>query len=264
MKYKTIVAATLLLLTFGCTATSKVTAPAAKEETGKTQVMLLATLHNFHRTNPNYTYKDVYEIIRKYNPDILGVEIRPEDIDQDTTYLKQMYPLEMRQITVLFPDEKVFGVDWYGEEAAGKLLPADAFKGGNQQLTRIKQLERELNTDTTLTPQRKLIGVLAQQFATLAKTSTPAELNNSGQYDLTADLFYKQMDTMLQGTPYEDYIKFNRQRDVEIGKNIAALIRQNPGRKLIFILGANHRFAAEKTIKESFGDNAQLVPVPKL
>ncbi|WP_299703445.1 hypothetical protein [uncultured Pontibacter sp.] len=263
MKYKLLLAL-LLPLCIACSSTAPVSqSTTATEATAPTQVMLLATLHGLHKSNPNYTYDKVYELIRRYNPDVIGVEIRPEDIGKDTTYLKQMYPLEMRQITVLFPKEKVYGVDWYGEEAAGQLLPADAFKGGNKQLTEIKQLERGLNTDTTLSSRMKLIAVFPQKMVELASTSTPAQFNNSGHYDLVVELFYNQMDIMLQGTPYEAYAQFNRRRDEHIGRNIVSLIKENPGKKLIFVLGANHRFAADKTIREQLGEQVQLVEVPE-
>ncbi|MCP2043271.1 hypothetical protein [Pontibacter sp. HSC-36F09] len=263
MKYNGLLALLFLLLV-GCTSAFQPAQNASGNKVVPTQVMLLATLHGLHKSNPNYTYDHVYELIRRYNPDIIGVEIRPEDIDQDTSYLKQLYPLEMRQITVLFPRDKVYGVDWYGEEAAGQLLPPDAFKGGNKQLTEIKQLERNLNSDTTLRSRMKMIAVFPQKMIELASTSTPAEFNNSGHYDLVAELYYKQLDILLQGTPYAAYANFNRSRDEHIGSNIISLIEHNPGKKLVFVLGANHSFAAEKTIREKFGENVKLVEVPGL
>lgn len=263
MKYNALLALLIAFLT-ACTSPTAVVQSTAEKNDASTQVMLLATLHSLHKSNPHYTYDHVYALIRRYNPDVIGVEIRPEDIGQDTSYLKQMYPLEMRQITMLFPKDKVYGVDWYGEEAAGQLLPPDAFKGGNKQLTEIKQLERNLNSDTTLSARMKMIAVFPQKMVELASTSTPAQFNNSGHYDLVAELYYKQLDILLQGTPYAAYAKFNRSRDEHIGSNIISLIEQNPGKKLVFVLGANHRFAAEKTIREKFGENIQLVQVPVL
>lgn len=263
MKYNSLLALLLAFLT-ACASSTTDVQNTAKNKEASTQVMLLATVHGLHKSNPHYTYDDVYTLIRGYNPDVIGIEIRPEDIDQDTTYLKQLYPLEMRQITVLFPKDKVYGVDWYGEEAAGQLLPPDAFKGGNKQLTEIKQLERNLNSDTTLSTRMKMIAVFPQKMVELANTSTPAQLNNSGHYDLVAELYYQQLDIVLQETPYAAYAKFNRSRDQHIGSNIISLIEQNPGKKLVFVLGANHRFAAEKTIRDKFGENIQLVEVPAL
>lgn len=262
MKYKNIIYIILLLCIIGCTSSRPITS--LQPKAGKTQVMLLATLHGYHKTNPNYAYADVYEIIRKYNPDVIGVEIRPEDIAQDTNYLKQLYPLEMRQITVLFPKEKLVGLDWYGQEAEGKLLPPDAFKGGNNELSKVKLLERQMNADTTLKEQMAMIGVLVKKMNELANTSTPAEFNNSGEYELVSELFYNQMDTMMKELPYAYYTRFNRQRDEHIGKLIVETIRQNTGKKLIFVLGANHSFAARQNIEKVFGDSVTLLPVPKL
>ncbi|WP_439880360.1 hypothetical protein ACSX1A_14490 [Pontibacter sp. MBLB2868] len=254
--------ALIAVIASGCTSAKPEMAGAKTPDTVKTQVMLLATLHGIHKINPDYTYADVYDIIRQFNPDVIGVEIRPEDIGQDTSYLKQMYPLEMRQITVLFPKEKLIGFDWYGQEAEGKLLPPDALKGGNNELSKVKLLERQLNADTSLTSQMAMIAVLMNKMQTLAKTSTPATLNNSGDYELTSEIFYDQMEAMMAGLPYEFYTTFNRKRDEQIGKNIVETIKNNPGKKLIFVMGANHRYAARENIRKAFNESVDLVPVP--
>ena len=44
------------------------------------QVIFIPSLHNFHRLNTNYSYGTLKAYIKKINPEIIAVEIRPEDI----------------------------------------------------------------------------------------------------------------------------------------------------------------------------------------
>ncbi len=59
------------------------------------KVLILGTIHGLHKKNDSYSYKDIFEIIDKFNSDVLGMEIRPEDIDQGREYLLKYYPYEM-------------------------------------------------------------------------------------------------------------------------------------------------------------------------
>lgn len=62
-----------------------------------TEVLVLSTLHKGHLSNPNYSYDSISQIIQNFDPDVLGVEIRAEDVKLDKDYLSKFYPLEMHQ-----------------------------------------------------------------------------------------------------------------------------------------------------------------------
>src|SRR5687768_9829702 len=110
----------------------------------QTRVYVIPVLHGMHKTNPLYSYDSVQAIVKRLNPDVIAVEIRAEDIDSDTAYLKQNYPLEMWMMPYWFPGATIAGFDWLGDELAGKPIPARYWKDHS----RIKALQRLLGTDS--------------------------------------------------------------------------------------------------------------------
>ena len=248
--------AIILLVLIGCKTSEKLVAANAEP----VQIQVLATLHKFHLTNPNYSYEKVTQLIKKFDPDIIAVEIRLEDLQEDSTYLAQFYPLEMRQVLKDFPREKVRGLDWYGNEAAGKTMAPGVFKNEQTELGKIKKLERELNQDSVLAPKLMSVAALGKKQAALAKVSSPAKLNN-GEYDKITDAFYQNLEAATHGTRYQTYTDFNRLRDQIITENIVELVKENPGKRIIILVGANHRSRAVKVLQQLPSDKVKLVPV---
>lgn len=60
-----------------------------------TEVIILGVIHEIYKD-------DVLEFIEEYNPDVIGVEIRPEDINSSKEYLHISYPSEMIEIVYRF------------------------------------------------------------------------------------------------------------------------------------------------------------------
>ena len=86
-------------------------------------VYVIPALHGLHQKNKNYNYDSLYAVIKKINPDYIIVEIRQEDMGQDTAYLKKNYPTEMWIMRYWFRNKKHFGMDWLGKEIEGKPIP---------------------------------------------------------------------------------------------------------------------------------------------
>ncbi|MDP1795824.1 MAG: hypothetical protein Q8K53_00775, partial [Daejeonella sp.] len=61
----------------------------------KTELLILPTIHGGHKKNVNYNFEHVRQIIQNFKPDIIALEIRPEDMNRDTTYLKAFFNPEM-------------------------------------------------------------------------------------------------------------------------------------------------------------------------
>lgn len=250
----------LLFYLAGCHSAKENRTTVEKLHSKPTEVQVLSTIHKHHLTNPKYPYSKVTQLIKKFDPDLIGVEIRPEDIMADSVYLAQFYPLEMRQVLKDFPPEKIIGFDWYGEEMRGKRMPADVFKNEQTELGQIKKLEREMNQDTSLAPKLLPLAELSKKQVEIVKTHSPAELNN-GEYDNITATFYTILNAALTGTEYEKYAAFNRQRDIEISGNIVKLVEENPGKRIIFLLGANHHGPAVTALQKRFGNHIKTVVV---
>lgn len=68
-----------------------------------------------------------------------------------------------------------------------------------------------------------------------------------GKYDLINRIYYQQLNHLLKNSLYELLGEFYEQRDQRIADNIIEIMKNNKGRKMIFLLGADHR---DFTIKE--------------
>jgi hypothetical protein len=108
----------------------------------RTTVMVVASLHGFHAHHPTYDYDKLYALVARYHPDVVGVEIRPEDIGGKDEYLAKSYPREMIALRDSYRDRAV-GFDWLGDEIAGRPIPDGWWQHGSK----IKALEREMDAD---------------------------------------------------------------------------------------------------------------------
>ena len=94
----------------------------------KTEVLILPTIHAGHKKNINYNFEHVRRIIQNFQPDIIALEIRPEDMNRDTTYLIPLYNPEMIMFKNEFPEAVKAGIDFMGSDFEGKPLPANFMK----------------------------------------------------------------------------------------------------------------------------------------
>ena len=85
--------------------------PLSAEE-GKTEVLVLGTLHNAHKSNKNYSYQDILNILGTYNADAICVEI-PESFFRERPYLLEM---TMASIYGFENNKNVYPIDWWNVE----------------------------------------------------------------------------------------------------------------------------------------------------
>jgi tetratricopeptide (TPR) repeat protein len=88
---------------------------------GKTQnkvdVLVVGTIHNQHAVS-NFTYNDILKVLQTYKPDLICVEIRPEDF-RTKTYLREM------MLATQYGDLngiKVEPIDWYDDKNSDRVL----------------------------------------------------------------------------------------------------------------------------------------------
>ena len=217
-----------------------------------TQVMVLASMHGLHRTSRTYSYDDLYGVVRDFHPDLVGVEIRPEDLHADGAYLEKNYPSEMIELGRVW-GPRAFGFDWLGDDLAGRPIP----DGYWAEQSSIKRLERALDAD----PARKdarLAGIQAREHTLLA-TATAASLND-GRYDCLNTAYYDAFKASVAGTPYAPIADFYAARDRRIDANVVAAIKANPGKRVVLVTGADHRGFLVAALKKAFGRSIRLVP----
>ncbi|HKK09633.1 MAG TPA: hypothetical protein VJ939_02300, partial [Bacteroidales bacterium] len=171
----------------------------------KTEVMVCSTLHGAHRKNLNYTYDTLFRFIEKYNPDIIGLEIRPEDVGCEQSYLENFYPHEFHQCIEQFPEKDFYGFDWLGEAGEGQPLSDSYFE--NLELMRLR---KELSDDSIMQTKSAVLDTLAKQKNQIALSASLSELNR-GAYDSLNTIYYQEMATLFKGTKYQVITKFYQQ-----------------------------------------------------
>ncbi len=217
------------------------------------EVAIISTIHGAHKINPNYSYDSLFNFVEKYNPDIIGVEIRKEDIDSSLAYLQNNYPFEMYESIKKYPAKKVVGFDWLGSELEGKGIPKHYWK----EMSAIKILQGKLNQDSIISQKLSILEIIKKKKDKLILNASLFELND-GRYDLINFIYYEQLRTLLQGTEYLALADFYQQRDKHIAQNIIEIIKNNKGKRMIFLLGADHRDFTIKKVKGELGDHILL------
>lgn len=219
----------LLLLIISC-----------KEE-DNTQVLVIPTIHGAHEVNKNYTYEDLLEIAKAYDPHVVGVEIRPEDISMGSDSLDIFYPLEMIMVRDSFPG-KVSGIDYYSEDARNVKVSRQMFLDTTSETFRMKRLAQQMGKDTALLAQYQKTDIpqILEEQRKIA-LSYSAEDFLKGEYDSITGRQYQIEDSLFANTPYAAYTVFNNRRDAQITRNALQLVEQNAGKRVLILVGANHR-----------------------
>ncbi len=224
----------------------------------KTSVYIISTLHGLHKTNLQYTYDSLFAFIDRLNPDVVAVEIRPEDMNASTNYLKSNYPYEMYECISRYKNKTVLGIDWLGKDIEGIAIAPNYWR----EVSAIKKMQQQLNEDSNIVKKLSILTVVTNQKMTIAKSSSLVQLND-GRYDVANHIYYQQLKQLLQSTPYEGIAEFYETRDKKIAANIISIINNNKGKKLLFLVGADHRDFANRQVQQALGDAVILNPLPK-
>ncbi|MGO9227776.1 MAG: tetratricopeptide repeat protein [Bryobacteraceae bacterium] len=90
----------------------------------KTQALVVGTIHGRHATNENYSYADVVDILATYDPDLICVEIRPQDF-RHVPYLKEMM---LSTVWGISHGKNVVPIDWWSDTPNDREVEAELAK----------------------------------------------------------------------------------------------------------------------------------------
>lgn len=217
------------------------------------QVVVCSTIHNAHDDNPNYSYDDLFDFVKKYDPEIIGVEIRQEDMDSSVAYLEHNYPYEMYRTIKMFPDKEVVGFDWLGEDLEGRAVPLNHWK----EVSQLKKIERELSKDSIFLQKLNKADSIQKLKLDIFLNEDVFGLND-GRYDRINMAYYQELEKVFKDTKYQVLTDFYKRRNDKIALNICEIIQKNPDKKILFLTGADHRSYVIKAIKEKFGQSVRL------
>ncbi len=218
----------------------------------KTELLILPTIHGGHAKNVKYSFNHVTRIIENFKPDIIAMEIRPEDMERDTVYLKRFYQPEMIMARTGFPGVRKVGIDFLGSDMDGKSLPVNFNRDTAGEMGKFRLSNQKLMKDSAIVRARiakGLVGLKAKQGELMGKLSANELLD--GTYNkITAEYTHAQTE-VLKNTPYQYYDTFSIKRDQQIADNIKKLALTNPGKRIIVLTGANHHNRAVNTMKST-------------
>ena len=225
----------------------KVTAAPAVEAA---TVLVIPSMHKRMATSRRYGYADLYAAVAKFSPDIVGIEMRQEDLAFGREYLAANYPVEMIELAARYAPN-VFGFDWLGEDLEGRPIPADWWKIQSP----IKRLEREsgeLQSAEMAGRARiaaRLSKLSAMQDAILQRATLPSLAN--GAYDRVTARYYAALAQLYAGTRFEALVSFYRERDARIANNIAEFVTHHPGKRIVVVTGADHHGPVTSALKSA-------------
>ena len=223
-----------------------------------TEVIICSSIHGAHTTNPNYSYDVLFAFVESYNPDIIGVEIRKEDMDSSVSYLKNNYPFEMYECIKRYKNKKVLGFDWLGSDIEGKAI-SENYWG---EISEVKKIQKKLNQDNAILEKLAVLEIITEEKNKFALNASLTEIND-GRYDLINSIYYKQLAVLIKNTEYVVLSEFYQQRNEQIAMNIIEIIKNNSGKKLIFLMGADHRSYSLKKVQQEFGNQILLKNILK-
>ncbi|HWU74766.1 MAG TPA: hypothetical protein VN137_14885 [Sphingomonas sp.] len=223
----------------GCLATAALSSPiGALASSRPARVIVIASMHKRHASSTSYTYADLYAAVAHFAPDLVGVEIRQEDLGRSDDYLSRNYPAEMIHLSHAYAN-RVFGFDWLGDDVAGRPVPEDWWK----MRSPIKKLEREMDDGLPDDARHKRLnarlGTLSREQDAILANATVSSLSD-GRYDRITREYYATLRALAAGTRFSTLPAFYRRRDERIIANILATAKARPGARIAIVTGADH------------------------
>ena len=201
--------------------------------TGK--VYFIPVLHQLHKSNPAYNYDTLKNVIDRLSPDIILTEIRPEDMDMDSSYLAANYPYEMHVVSKWFPFVRVEGFDWLGRDLEGRPVPGNYWK----DLSEIKRLQRLLAADTVFKERSTHCYTNTSKRDSVLKYGSLEQILDPAMGKIVEDQ-YECFEKISRGTPYHLLAEFYRERNDSILARVNRMVSMNPGKRIAIITGDDH------------------------
>lgn len=214
----------------------------------QTKVYLLPTLHRMHATNIQYNYDTLQAIVARIHPDVVAVELRPEDENGDTAYLRQNYPYEMWMMRYWQPSATIKGFDWLGKELEGKRIPPRYW----QEHSSIKALQQLLAADTAFSKKMEACALYNKQRMPVLQSGSINDIIR-GNDALLVRAYYDCLTSRLRGTDYEALPLFYTERDRQLQQNVLQIINNNSGKTVVILTGVDHYTYMLESLKKAAG-----------
>ncbi len=198
------------------------------------KVLLLPVLHGLHKTNTSYNYDSLKNLVSRFEPQIVAVEMRQYDLGADTLYLSKNYPREMWMARYWFPGARIEGYDWLGPDLEGQSIPAGYWRTQSPG----KLLERQLDSDSVYSGKLSGCNLIVEERLPVLSNGS---VNDIIQNDTTlVRKYYDCLAVQLNGSSYETLNQFYVKRNQMMAAHISQLVNKNPGTRMVILTGADH------------------------
>ncbi|MGG6543997.1 UNVERIFIED_CONTAM: DUF5694 domain-containing protein [Prevotella sp. 15_C9] len=226
---------TVSMIPIGVIAQKKLTNPSTEAQ-GQTMVLCIGTIHDQHKSNPNYSYKDLYNIIKTFHPDAICVEIRLSDF-RKKPYLKEM---TLGAIYGIKNGANVYPIDWWPQNnpraERREYIKSDDYKIKQQRLDSLYR------TDSLICAFEKRYGTLDNLFKDNDKSYL---FINGKDYNTYVSRIYAGLITVFGDGCLNLY---SEQRNAKMMNLIEDAVRANLGRRVIILTGAEHKYYFDKAL----------------
>ena len=192
----------------------------------KTEVLVIGTLHHNHRNNANYSYENIVQAIATYNPDVICVEIRPEE------FRKEKYLTEMMIGTVYGIDhnKKVYPIDWWKENT----------RALQRELRKKPEYIKKQKLADSLEAKNEIIQNFNNKYGNLRKNIRKFDYLfwNGDDFNNYISESYKISIQVFGDSPINlNYLTRNEKMLNYINKAIV----ENKGKKILVLTGVEHK-----------------------
>lgn len=217
---------------------------------GETQVLVIGTIHGDHQNNPNYSYRDIINILDKYNPDAICVEI-PASYFRKRSYLTEMM---LASIYGFENGKEVYPIDWWTEtDARGELA-----KYKTTEDYRIKT-----NIADSLTESNAIMQNFIRKYGDIdnvwRENKMGYEFFNGEEYND----YICQMYTIAINVYGDGCVNlYSEQRNAKMMEMIDEAIEKNKGKRIIVLTGAEHKYYFDAAFSKR--NDVELVQLKEL
>ncbi len=201
-----------------------------------TPVLVVGTIHNNHAANPNYSYEHIVQILARFHPDVVCVEIRPADF-RKVAYLTEM----MVATTYAFERGlKVYPIDWWDDKVPAREERA-AYEKTSEYATKSAR-EKQLIAESAVA--KRFIAAYGEDERRQMQDRGLEFFNGADYNGYVAETYRISMAVYGDHAMNLYYETRNRNMSDLIGKAIA----ENPGKKIVVLSGAEHKHYFDRSL----------------
>jgi tetratricopeptide (TPR) repeat protein len=207
----------------------------------KTQALVVGTIHQRHATNENYSYADVVHILAAYGPDLICVEIGPQDFRREP-YLKEMM---LATVWGLSHGKKVAPIDWWNDAPNDRQIRAGLVKQP-EYVEKEKQLQLLRAQSAVIARYEKLYGPEDKEDQWGAHLGYRF-WNGKDYNDMCAEEYRLSLQVYGDSAINLHYLTRNNHMMELIGK----AIRDNSSHRVIVLTGSEHKHFFDREFQKN-------------